>query len=163
MLYTAAQKRLDWGGLPFVGGWTGAQTAQRPQPVLPRRSIPVHRHEATSSFLADQGEKLFQLQETYGLRLEPPVGRFLHAHPTLVDLLLEAYAYLEQYFGLNPQVGLEVVSDPDSDDSEELFANIRTSLSVDEALERLDRLDQGWFLAQLGRTGGRFNFNLEFV
>ena len=83
--------------------------------------------------------------------------------PTLIDLLLEAHAYLERYFGLDPQVVLEVVSDPDSNDSEELFANIRTSLPVDEALERLDQLDQGWFLAQLGRTGGRFNFSLEFV
>ena len=29
--------------------------------------------------------------------------------------------------------------------------------------ERLNQLDDMWFLAQLRRTGGRFNFNLEFI
>jgi hypothetical protein len=81
----------------------------------------------------------------------------------LIDLLLEAPPHVERYFGLNPQVVLEVVADLEASDSEELFANICTSLPVEEALERLDQLDEGWFLAQLERTAGRFNFNLEFV
>jgi len=47
--------------------------------------------------------------------------------------------------------------------AKELFAYIRTSLPVDEALSRLDKFDEEWFLDQLDRAGGRFNFNLEFA
>jgi hypothetical protein len=48
----------------------------------------------------------------------------LYAHPELIDLLLEGYTHLEQQFGSNPQVALEVISDPETDDSEELFAYV---------------------------------------
>lgn len=89
--------------------------------------------------------------------------RFLRAYLALIDLLLEAPLHVERYFGPDPHVALEVVVDPEANDSAELFANIYTSLPVEEALERLDQLDEGWFLAQLGRTAGRFNFNVEFV
>ena len=91
------------------------------------------------------------------------VGRFLHAYPQLIEVLLEAHVYLQKYFGPDPQVTLEVVSDPEVEGVEELFAYILTSLPVNEALARLDKLDEEWFLDQLDRVGGRFNFNLEFV
>ena len=91
------------------------------------------------------------------------VGRFLHAYPQLIEVLLEAYVYLQKYFGPDPQVTLEVVSDPEVEGVEELFTYILTSLPVNEALARLDKLDEEWFLDQLDRVGGRFNFNLEFV
>jgi len=91
------------------------------------------------------------------------VGRFLHTHPQLIEVLLEASVYLQKHFGPDPQVTLEVVSDPEVEGVEELFAYILTSLPVNEALARLHRLDEEWFLDQLDRVGGRFNFNLEFV
>ena len=91
------------------------------------------------------------------------VGRFLHAYPQLIEVLLEAHVYLQKYFGPDPQVTLKVVSDPEVEGVEELFAYILTSLLVDEALARLDRFDEEWFLDQLDRVGGRFNSNLEFV
>ena len=118
---------------------------------------------STSSLLVDRSEKLSQVQGVYESRDGARVTGFLRAYPVLIDLLLEALEHLERCFGPNPQVVLEVVADPDSEGSEELFANIGTSLPVDEALEQLNRLDDTWFLAQLGRTEGRFNFNLEFV
>ena len=73
---------LDWNrsALRLAAGRVG-QAALRHQPVLPAHPSLVRRQEATSSFLAQQSEKLSQLQEIYGLRLEPSVGRFLHAHP----------------------------------------------------------------------------------
>jgi len=91
------------------------------------------------------------------------LNKSLHTYPQLVEVLLEARLYLQKYFGPAPQVTLEVVSDPEVEGVEELFAYILTSLPVDEALARLDRLDEEWFLDQLDRVGGRFNFNLEFV
>jgi hypothetical protein len=81
----------------------------------------------------------------------------------LIDVLLEAHAYLQKHFGPDPKVALQVVSDPEAKGGDQLFAYILTPLSVDKALTRLDRIDEEWFLDQLDRTDGLFNFNLEFV
>ena len=104
-----------------------------------------------------------QLEKVYSFRNAEAVRRFLQTHPHLIEVILEAYPYLVKYFGPNPQVMLEVVGDPEAEGLEELFAYILTSLPVDEALARLDKLDQEWFLDQLDRIGGQFNFNLEFA
>jgi len=104
-----------------------------------------------------------RLEEIYSFRDAAAVRRFLHTYPQIIDVLLEAHVYLQKYFGPDPQVVLEVVSDPEVEDMDELFAYILTSLPVDEALARLDKLDEEWFLDQLDRTNGLCNFNLEFV
>jgi hypothetical protein len=101
-----------------------------------------------------------QLEEIYSFRNVEAVRRFLHAHPHLIEVILEAYPYLVRHFGPNPQVMLEVVRDPEAERSEQLFAYILTSLNADEALDRLDRLDEEWFLDQFDRVGNLFNFNL---
>lgn len=110
-----------------------------------------------------ESQRLYQLEEIYSLRNAAAIQRFLHAYPQLVEILLEACVYLQEHFGPDPQVTLEVVSDPEVEGVEELFAYILTSLPVHEALARLHRLDEEWFLDQLDRVGGQFNFNLEFV
>ena len=110
-----------------------------------------------------ESQRLYHLEGIYSLRHAAAVRRFLHACPQLVEVLLEARVYLQKYFGPDPQVTLEVVSDPEVEGVEELFAYILTSLPVDEALARLDKLDEEWFLDQLDRVSGRFNFNLEFA
>jgi hypothetical protein len=110
-----------------------------------------------------ENQRLHQLEGIHSFRNAAAVRRFLHVYPQLVEVLLEAHVYLQKYFGPEPQVTLEVVSDPEVEGVEELFAYILTSLPVDEALARLDRLDEEWFLDQLDRVDGRFNFNLEFM
>lgn len=110
-----------------------------------------------------ESQRLPQLEEMYSLRHAATVRHFLGAYPQLIAVLLEAHVYLQKYFGPALQVTLEVVRDPEVEGVEELFAYILTPLPVDEALARLDRLDEEWFLDQLDRVGGRFNFNLEFV
>ena len=110
-----------------------------------------------------ESQCLYRLEEIYSLRDAAAVRRFLQACPQLIELLLEAHVYLQEYFGPDPQVTLEVVSDPEAESMDELFAYILTSLPVDEALARLDKLDEEWFLDQLDRVDGQLNFNLEFV
>lgn len=107
--------------------------------------------------------RLYKLDELYSFRDAAAVQRFLQTHPHLIDVLFEAYPYLLKHFRPDPQVALEVVSDPETEGSGELFAYILTSLSVAEARARLDGLDEEWFLDQLDRVGDLFNFNLEFV
>ena len=104
---------------------------------------------------------LHKLEEMYSFRNKAAVQRFLQIHPHLIEIILEAYPYLVKHFGPNPQVMLEVVRDPEAEeDSEQLFAYILNSLPADEALKRLDKLDDEWFLGQFDRVGKLFNFNL---
>ncbi len=105
--------------------------------------------------------RLHVLEETYSFRDATVVRRFLQIHPHLVKLLLDAYPYLLELFGPDPEVALEVVSDPEVADWDQLFAYICTPLPVNEALARLHRLDEEWFLDQLDRADDLFNFNLE--
>lgn len=108
-------------------------------------------------------ESLRQIEQWYFLPDPAEVKRFIRQRPALAPLLVEAIAVLYKYFGPGPYVRLRVVTDPEAEDCEELFAYIRVALPPDEALERLNRLDDEWFLDQLGRANGKFNFNLEFV
>jgi hypothetical protein len=107
--------------------------------------------------------RLSQVREFYTFSNGGEVVRFLEDHPECVTVLEEAIPYLEQYFGKVSQVVLEVVSDPDMENAIQLIANIQTALTAEAAVERLRELDKAWFLGQLDRVGGIFNFNLDFV
>ena len=128
-----------------------------------QESIKPHAVQYTTLLDIIGSQRLHQLERIYSLRDTATIRRFLHACPQIIEVLLEAHVYLQKYFGPNPQVTLEVVSDPEAEGMEEMFAYILTSLPVDEALARLDRLDEEWFLDQFDRIDGQFNFNLEFV
>ncbi len=129
---------------------------------IQRESIKPHAVQYVT-LVDTRSQRLRRLEEIYFLRDAAAVKRFLHARPQLAEVLLEARVHLQKYFGPDPQVALEVASDPETEGLEELFAYIRTPLPVDEALARLNRLDEEWFLDQLDRVDGQFNFNLEFV
>jgi len=103
------------------------------------------------------------LERLYTFRRRAEVSRFLERHPFLVPLLLEAYSEMRNYFGLYPQVFLEVVSDPEVQGLVELFGYIVTRLTPEEAGRRLHRFDRDWFLNQLPRVKGLLNFDVEFL
>ena len=105
---------------------------------------------------------LNQVEAWYRLDNAGRVRQFLYQHPMLPGVLVEAFGPLQKCFGPYPQVMLRVVADPEVEDSDELFAYIRTSLPPEDALNRLNELDELWFLDQLDRVNGLFNFNLEF-
>lgn len=107
--------------------------------------------------------QLHKLEEMYSFRDAPEVQRFLCTHPHLIDVLLEAQPYLEKYFGSDPEVVLEVVNDRETSSWQQLFAYIRTSLSPDEAMAQLDKLDEAWFLDQTDRVDDLFNFSLDVI
>ncbi|MSP12380.1 MAG: hypothetical protein EXR62_05415 [Chloroflexi bacterium] len=104
-----------------------------------------------------------EIQEIYAMRDSSSVQSFLESHPQLVGLLLEAYPHLLESFGPQPEVILEVVRNPEAEEPDQLFAYIRTSLPISDALARLDTFDETWFLDQLDRVDDLFNFNLEAV
>ncbi len=108
-------------------------------------------------------ERLRHIEKDFLFRQPEKVQAFLQDHPQLIEIVLEAALHIERHFGLDTQVELAVSVDPEIEDMEELFAYVCTSLPVDEALARLDRLDEEWFLDQLERVDDLFNIDLRFV
>ena len=103
------------------------------------------------------------LEQLYTFRRRVEVSRFLERHPFLVPVLVEAYSKFGNYFGPYPRVSLEVVRGPEVQGLVELFGYIVTRLTPEEAGERLQRFDRGWFLNQLPHVKGLLNFDVEFL
>lgn len=160
--FTSATRSREWDyGLRNVQSVEQRDAFRQSQTI--RRPTEFSRHESTSSLWIERLTKIKQIKRIYNMRHEFETIYFLHQHPALIDLLLEAPAQIERYFGSSSLLTLELATDPEDPDSTELFVNIGVSLPVDDAIARLDRFDEGWFLAQLERTDGRLNFNLEFI
>jgi len=103
------------------------------------------------------------LEKLYIFRRSPEVMEFLEAHPFLVPLLVEAHDKIGEYFGPQPEVVLEIVTDPEVDDDRELFAFIQTGLSPEQALDKLERLDDDWWLDAADRSEGKLCLHVEFA
>jgi hypothetical protein len=102
------------------------------------------------------------LEKLYNFRRPVEVKGFLAAPPFLVPLLGEAHDKIGEYFGPHPKVVLEVVTDPEADDDRRLFVFNQTSPPPDETLDRLDRLDDDWWLDAGDRGEGKFCLDVEF-
>jgi hypothetical protein len=110
-----------------------------------------------------RASRLQEIEEMYTFRNTPEVWRFLYAHLRIIDVLLEAYPHIQEHFGSNTEVVLEVASDLEVKNWDQLFAYIVTPLPPGEALDRLDNLDSEWFLHQLDRVDDLLNFDLVCV
>jgi len=102
------------------------------------------------------------LENYYELRNASDLLAYVNEHPQLSGFLLEGYQQLRKHFGYEPSFGIEVVHDPEiSQPNDFLFVYIRTSMDVDEAMDRLDQFDENWYLDQVEMFGNLVNFNLE--
>ena len=117
----------------------------------------------TASTVKAFEQTLQQIDHLYLITNSLAVRQFIRLHPMLAEVLLEACGPLSELFGPSPKVALSVARDPEQEDLTELVASILTPLEPDAALERLDALDEYWFLDQIDRVQGHLNFNLEFV
>jgi len=105
---------------------------------------------------------LIKLSRMYALSKYSKLFRFFDENQYLIPVVIEAHRELKKRFP-SEKLLLEVVSDPEAGGCDELFAYILTSLPVEDALQRLNDLDEQWFLNELDRTNGLFNFNLRFI
>jgi hypothetical protein len=85
---------------------------------------------------------------------------FIVEHSFLLSLLLEAYKHIYRIFGRGVKLQLELNRDPE-ENFDELFIVIKSSYSAEEAQERLNKLDQVWFLNILNKVQGKLNITEE--
>ncbi len=141
---------------------------QDPADELPMRKVlrSMEAKDRSQQEKAPGDDALSWLESRCEFRQPQQVKSLLRRYPVVLEALRDAYAALQRYFGLRPLLAAEVVTDPESEangGSDALFVYIRTALAPNDALAALARFDEEWFLAQIDRTSGRLNFNLEFL
>jgi len=103
------------------------------------------------------------IEELYDLRRSQEIHRFLQIHSYLVPLLLEIYEKLTVYFEpLFARPILEVITDPESENDQDLFVLVPTQDSPAEALARLDQLNREWWLDVLHWARGKVTIDIEY-
>jgi hypothetical protein len=90
-----------------------------------------------------------ELRQDYEIPDEDGVLAFPERHPGVAPLLPNIRREIRRYFGDDP-VRLEMFTDPEwPEEVPELVGNIQTRFRSHEALERLHRFGQAWWLKQL--------------
>lgn len=104
-----------------------------------------------------------QLAREYTYRDEDAVRTFLVEHPRIVPILAEARRLIPHYFGMNLNVVLDVMTDPEESEARSLFALIQTSLEPDEALPLLDAFNDRWWRTTSATFAADVHFGLDYV
>lgn len=116
--------------------------------------------------LSDQVETVLEYLEENNceIRNRFEIRKFLLTQPHIIQYLWKAIEKIFEYFEKNQKTALELVFDPEIEKDEgELFFNIITNLEPEEALSRLDEIDEKWFLLDVIQKVSNFNLNLEFI
>ena len=135
------------------------------QPSSSSKSKRDKKRQALKNFRQPTGESTFSsIKKAYTISDSQLMGieRFLDKHKDIANLVLEAHTKIRGFF-TSETLLLELISDISIEGGEELFVYIQTHLSVEEAVEKINDFDEQWFLDQLNRTKGLFNFNLRFL
>ena len=88
------------------------------------------------------------------------VRRLLREEPELAVVVREATTKLVNFIP-DARLSLQVLTDPDYGDSEQLFLGVSTNLQDGEALEALGRFDREWWAHHVGRTRGLLCIDLS--
>jgi hypothetical protein len=91
------------------------------------------------------------------------VSEFLSSNQGLRGLLVESSKRIRNLFGQNSQIELRIIFESDNKDEDRIFGYIYTDLQVDEAIKKLDELDDSWLLGAIQQADGKLNFNLRFL
>jgi hypothetical protein len=101
------------------------------------------------------------IEKMYVFRRSAEILQFLEENLFLIPLLKEAYIRIGSYFP-SSKVSLEVVADQEMTDEKQLVIFISVDSDSEQATERLDRLDEEWWLDALEKTQGKLCITLEF-
>lgn len=122
------------------------------------------RRPALTNAASDSPRSLISaLQEGFEFRSRDAVIRFLWQNPFLIALLLESHEKIRAEFGDPVQLILQVVRDPESDQDDELFLTIKTTLSPQQASESLERLDKNWWVDASSAAQCKLNIDYELA
>ena len=111
-------------------------------------------------FLNSQFQKISELYTFRSGSLQ--ILNFLIRNEKLLHFVIEAKAHISDYFPEDELI-LEIISDPEEDEDEEIVIYVRTNLQVEEALPKLNEFDESWFLNAITVYGENLCIDLEYV
>lgn len=119
----------------------------------------------TISDILETGEYIMKekIIKLYKLEDKNKIFEFLSQNRFMYNFLIEARQEIEKVFGENVSIYLTLVEEPEIFGGKGLFAYIYTDLSVEDALRKIEILDENWFLNNLDKARGRFNFDVEWA
>ena len=96
----------------------------------------------------------------YVLEDQAQISQYLSKYPRLFRVLLEASAHLDSYF---PSLVVTLRVTADEQGWEMLYATVLWPGAPAEALETLDRFDEGWWLAESYPAGVGLTFTYKLI
>ncbi len=93
----------------------------------------------------ESNSSIVLLSSKYALRNVKEISDFLSNNKHILPLLIESHYNIRDYFPTET-LSLEVMTDPDEVGEKELVVYICTGLKPSDAIEKLDRLDESWWL-----------------
>jgi len=109
---------------------------------------------------AEPDSSVEQLDPYYRYTDRAQIAQFAQLCPALVPLLLEAAKEIAKHFD-EPELVLEVVEGLTAED-QGLVVSINTDLPPEEAMARMDRFDEEWWVDVQDRAQGRVCIDVEF-
>lgn len=107
-------------------------------------------------------DSIQKLGGRYKLEDSAAVEAYLRSNDFLTCILSEAHEKITDLFGPGAQVSLKVVEEPEAKDSRRLFILIRPDMRPKEAIGRLDKLDENWWLDALPAARGKLSIDVEY-
>ena len=115
------------------------------------------------SILKQPRAVMSELRRDYQLDDEEEIRTFLEHHRAVVPLLPEIRTNIRRFID-NDIVRLDVSHDPEwEDDQPELFVNIQTRASPQDALTRLQAFDTEWWLKRLAEAKAPIVVSLHLI
>jgi hypothetical protein len=115
------------------------------------------RDTGTSTVLLST-RTLSLLELLYTFRSSSSVETFLENHPFLAQMLIDLHGQLEHFFPWSNMI-LDISADPEGN---YLVVYVVTDTTAQEAIERLDRFDDQYWIDHRHRAQGKLIVNIEF-
>lgn len=143
------------------------RTANKPRQqdfVLPNGSHSLKEISAAQQIAQEPAStvaKRYHFIEHESYMEQGSVSAFLDRHPDIANILLDAVPAIEKVFGAGTGLTLQVLVDQDGENDTSLFARIRTSKPVREAIALKKQFYREWWMKQAQALEAPLNFEVE--
>jgi len=125
-------------------------------------SVALLRPSEDAQWQSLRNNVFHRLESLFTFRERAKVMSFLERNFFLTPLLLQAHDKITEFFG-SSRVALEVSTDHDDGNSQELWVRIETNSAPEDALSILTRFDEEWWLDASASSQNLLNIKLEYL
>jgi hypothetical protein len=94
-------------------------------------------------------------------KTDAEANAYLNEHPMLYPYIVESIEKIKAIFGANVELELRLRIDPEITNAQTLYCYIWVKMSVDEALDKLDKFDDEYYLKLPEQIKDYLNYNVR--